>query len=267
MDDKMIVVVFDNEKQAYAGFKALKDLHAEGTITLYASAVIAKDADGKVIVKEAAERGPLGTGVGLVAGGLIGLLGGPVGAAFGAYTGSLGGVLYDLAKAGVGEDFLAEVEQQLQPGKVAVVAEVWEEWVMPVDTRMEAAGGVVFRRAREEVLDHQLERDAASLKAEVAGLRAERARAGKEAKAKLQAKIAAAKARLRATRDRAKAASEATKREAEAKVKSLKEQLAKAQGDAKTKLRARIAEVQAEHKRRAAKLRQAWKLTKEALAS
>jgi len=100
MDDKMIVVVFDNEKQAYAGFKALKDLHAEGTITLYASAVIAKDADGKVIVKEAAERGPLGTGVGLVAGSLLGLLGGPVGAAFGAYTGSLGGVLYDLAKPG-----------------------------------------------------------------------------------------------------------------------------------------------------------------------
>jgi len=267
MDDKMIVVVFDNEKQAYAGFKALKDLHAEGTITLYASAVIAKDADGKVIVKEAAERGPLGTGVGLVAGSLLGLLGGPVGAAFGAYTGSLGGVLYDLAKAGVGEDFLGEVEQRLQPGKVAVVAEVWEEWVMPVDTRMEAAGGVVFRRAREEVLDHQLERDAASLKAEVAALKAERAQAGKEAKAKLQAKIATAKAKLRATRDRAKAASEATKREAEAKAKSLKEQLAKARGDAKAKLRARIAEVQSEHERRAVKLRQAWKLTKEALAS
>ncbi len=266
MDDKMIVAIFDNEKQAYAGLKALKDLHAEGSITLYASAVIAKDADGKVTVKEAAERGPLGTGVGLVAGSLIGLLGGPVGAAFGAYTGSLGGVLYDLAKAGVGEDFLAEVEQQLQPGKVAVVAEVWEEWVMPVDTRMEAAGGVVFRRAREEVLDHQLERDAAALRAEVAELKAERARAGKEAKGKLQAKITTAKAKLRATRDRAKAASEATKRETEAKVKSLKEQLAKAQGDAKAKLRARIAEVQSEHERRAVKLRQAWKLTKEALA-
>jgi uncharacterized membrane protein len=267
MDDKMIVAVFDSEKQAYAGFKALRDLHAEGTITLYASAVIAKDADGKVIVKEAAERGPLGTGVGLVAGSLLGLLGGPMGAAWGAYTGSLGGVLYDLAKAGVGEDFLAEVEQQLQPGKVAVVAEVWEEWVMPVDTRMEAAGGVVFRRAREEVLDHQLERDAASLKSEVAALKAERAQAGTEAKAKLQAKIAAVKAKLRATRDRAKAASEATKREAEAKAKSLNEQLAKARGDAKAKLRARIAEVQSEHKRRAVKLRQAWKLTKEALAS
>ena len=266
MDDKMIVVIFDNEKQAYEGFKALKDLHAEGSITLYASAVLAKDAGGKVTVKETAERGPLGTGVGLVTGSLIGLLGGPVGAALGAYAGSLGGVLYDLAKAGVGVDFLSEVEQQLQPGKVAVVAEVWEEWVMPVDTHMEAAGGVVFRRARAEVLDYQLERDAAALKAELAELKAERAQAGKEAKAKLQAKIATAKARLRATRDRAKAASEATKREMEGKARSLKEQLAKAQGGAKAKLRARIAEVQSEHKRRAAKLHQAWELTKEALA-
>ena len=267
MEDKMIVVIFDNEKQAYEGFKALKDLQAEGSITLYASAVIAKDADGKLTVEETAERGPVGTGVGLVTGSLIGLLGGPVGAALGAYAGSLGGVLYDLAKAGVGADFLAEVEQELKPRKVAVVAEIWEEWVMPVDTRMEAAGGVVFRRAREEVLDDQLERDAAADKAEVAELKAERARAGKEAKAKLQAKITAAKAKLRATRDRAKAASEATKREMEGKVKSLKAQLAKAQGDAKAKVRAHIAEVQSEHKRRAAKLHQAWELTKEALAT
>lgn len=266
MNDKMIVVIFDDEKKAYEGIKALKDLHAEGSITLYASAVIAKDAGGKVTIKQEADEGPLGTGVGLVTGSLIGLLGGPVGVAIGATAGTFGGVLYDLAKAGVGEDFLSEVEQQLQPGKVAVVAEVWEEWVMPVDTHMEAAGGVVFRRAREEVLDDQLERDAAAHKAEIAELKAERARAGKEAKAKLQAKIATAKAKLQATQDRANAALEATKREMDAKVKSLKEQMAKAQADRKAKLEKRIAEVQSEHKRRAAKLHQAWELTKEALA-
>ena len=148
MNDKMIVVIFDNEKKAYEGVKALKDLDAEGSITLYASAVIAKDASGKLTVKQEADQGPLGTGVGLLTGSLIGLLGGPVGVALGASAGTFGGMLYDFAKVGVGEDFLDEVGQHLQPGKVAVVAEIWEEWVMPVDTRMEAAGGVVFRRAR-----------------------------------------------------------------------------------------------------------------------
>ncbi|MGA2603142.1 MAG: DUF1269 domain-containing protein [Verrucomicrobiia bacterium] len=266
MDNKMIVVIFDNEKQAYEGSRALKDLHAEGSITLYASAVIAKDAGGKVTVKQEADEGPLGTGVGLVTGSLIGLLGGPVGVAIGATAGTFGGVLYDFAKVGVGGDFLDEVGHHLQPGKVAVVAEVYEEWVMPVDTRMEAAGGVVFRRARAEVLDSQIERDATALKAELADLKAEHARANKQAKAKLQAKINSARAKLEATQDRAKAAAEAAKREMDAKVKSLKEQVAKAQGDAKAKLEARIAEVQSEHKRRSGKLHQAWELTKEALA-
>jgi len=265
MDDKMIVVVFDNEKKAYEGSKDLRDLHAEGSITLYASAVIAKDASGKVTVKQAADQGPLGTAVGLVTGSLIGLLGGPVGVVLGAYVGTVGGVLYDLAKVGVSEDFLSEVGQNLQPGKVAVVAEVWEEWVMPIDTRMEAAGGVVFRRARGEVLDYQIERDATALKAEIADLKAEFAQADKEAKEKLQAKITAAKAKLQATQDRAKAALEATKREMDAKMKSLKEQMAKAQDDRKAKLEKRIAEVKSDYTRRTDKLHQALELTKEAL--
>ena len=241
-------------------------MHAEGSITLYASAVIAKDAGGKVIVKQAADEGPLATGVGLITGSLIGLLGGPVGVAIGAYAGTFGGMLYDLAKVGVGEDFLVEVERQLHPGKVAVVAEVYEEWVMPVDARMEAAGGVVFRRARAEVLDSQIDRDAAALKAEVTDLEAEYARANKETKAKLRAKINAAKARLHATQDRAKAASEAAKREMDAKIESLKEQMAKARGDTKAKLEARMAEVRSEYKRRSDKLHQAGELIKEALA-
>ena len=43
------------------------------------------------------------------------------------------------------------MRQQLQPGKFAVVAEIQEDWTTPVDTRMEAIGGKVFRRALSEV--------------------------------------------------------------------------------------------------------------------
>jgi uncharacterized membrane protein len=266
MNNKMIVAVFDNEKNAYEGSNALRELHAEGSISLYASAVIAKDTDGKVTIKQAAERGPVGTGVGLLTGSLIGLLGGPVGAAVGASAGTFGGVLYDLAKAGVGGEFLDEVSRELQPGKVAVVAEIQEEWLTPLDTRMEAIGGVVLRRAREDVVDAQIERDASTFKAELVALKAEHAQASKQAKAKLQAKINSAKAKLQATQDRAKMEAESAKREMEAKIESLKKQVAKAKGDAKAKLEARITEVQADHKRRSSKLRQAWELTKEALA-
>jgi len=265
--DKMIVVVFDSDSKAYEGSKALKELHDEGSITLYARAVIAKDAGGKVTVKEAADQGPLGMSIGLVTGSLIGLLGGPVGVAVGAYVGTFGGMLYDLANVGVGEDFLAEVGGRLKPGKTAVVAEVEEEWTMPVDTRMEAAGGVVFRRILGEVQEALIERDSDAFEAELAQLKAEYAQAKGDAKAKLQEKIDATKAKLQATHDRAKAALEAAKQKMDAKIKTLQEQATKAKGDAKAKIEARIAEVKSEYKQRTDKLKQAWELTKQALAA
>ena len=42
--------------------------------------------------------------------------------------------------------------QTLRAGDVGVVADVTEEWVAPVDARMEALSGVVCRRAKGEVL-------------------------------------------------------------------------------------------------------------------
>lgn len=266
MEDKMIVAVFENERTAYEGLKALNDMDAEGGITLYASAVIAKNAEGKLTVKQTADEGPLGTGVGLFTGSLIGLLGGPAGVAVGALAGMAGGVLYDLAQVGVGGDFLDEVGRQLTPGKVAVVAEIWEEWVTPLDTRMEAVGGIVLRRTRGEFVDAQIESDIAGLKAEVANLKAEYARANKEARAKLQAKIDTAKTKLKAAQDRAGVAAEATKREMDAKLGALIAHVAKAKGDAKAKLESRIAELQSDYRRRADKLHRAWELTKEAVA-
>jgi hypothetical protein len=206
-------------------------------------------------------------GIGLVTGSLIGLLGGPVGVAVGAYVGTFGGMLYDLANVGVGEDFLAEVGGRLKPGKTAVVAEVEEEWTMPVDTRMEAAGGVVFRRVLGEVQEALIERDSDAFEAELAQLKAEYAQAKGDAKAKLQAKIDATKAKLQATHDRAKAALETARQKMDAKIKSLQEQAAKAKGDAKAKIEARIAEVQSEYKQRTDKLKKAWELTKQALAA
>lgn len=264
--DKILIVVFDSEKKAYEGLKALKELDAEGSIELYSTAVIAKDGSGNVTVKQAADEGPLGSAVGMLTGSLIGLLGGPAGVVIGAGAGMIGGGLYDLARVGVGEDFLGEVDEQLRPGKTALVAEVWEEWVMPVDTRMASADGIVFRRARGEVLDALIERDTAAQKAEFAQLKEEYARASREARAKLQTKLDGAKAKLQATQERAKAAFEAAKQETDAKAKSLQQKVTKSQGEAKAKLQTRIDKIRSEHKQRSEKLHQAWELTKEALA-
>lgn len=265
--DKMLVVVFDSEPKAYDGSKALQELQNEGSINLYAKAVIARSAGGKVEVKQEGDMGPVGTAVGLFTGSLIGLLGGPVGVAVGATAGTVGGLFYDLGHLTVGEDFLSEVEKTLLPGKAAVVAEVWEEWTLPVDLRMEALGGVVFRRTSEDVFDAQVERDAAALKADLAELKAERDRATGEARAKLQAKVDAAKGRLKAAQDAIQARIEASQKKTEAKVKSLQEQAAKESGERKAKRETRIAELKADQKRRYDLLKQAWDLAKEALSA
>jgi uncharacterized membrane protein len=267
MMDKMLVVVFDSELKAYDGSRALQELQNEGSINLYAKAVVTRDASGKVAVKQEGDMGPVGTAVGLLSGSLIGLIGGPVGIAIGAYAGTVGGMFYDLAHLGIGEDFLYEVEQSLLPGKAAVVAEIWEEWTLPVDNRMEALGGVVFRRTSVEVVDEQIERDVAALDAELAELKAERDQATGEARAKLQAKVDAAKGKLQAAQDAIQARIEASQKETEAKIKSLQEQAAKESGERKAKREARIAELKADQQRRSDLLKQAWELTKEALAA
>ena len=50
--DKVVAVVFNDEKQAYEGLRAFRDLHTDGSITLYSNAVVAKDPSGKVVVRE-----------------------------------------------------------------------------------------------------------------------------------------------------------------------------------------------------------------------
>jgi uncharacterized membrane protein len=265
--DKYLVIGFENELKAFDGSRALQDLQDEGSINLYAKAVIVRDASGKVSVKQEGDMGPIGTAVGLLTGSLIGLIGGPVGMAVGATAGVYGGMVYDLANLGVGEDFLTEVSQYLQPGKAAVVAEVWEEWTVPVNTRMEALGGVVFRRSRNEVLDLVVERDVKALKADLADLEAEYKQATGEAKAKLQEQVEATKAKLHAIQDGIQTKIEASQKETEAKVNSLQAQAAKKSGERKAKLEARIAELKADQKRRIEILKQAWELIKEALAA
>ena len=84
---KFVVVVFPDEAKASEGLHAFKELDAEDSLTVYAGAVIVKDAEGTVSVKERHGRRPFGAAVGAVLGGLIGLMGGPAVAAVGAAGG------------------------------------------------------------------------------------------------------------------------------------------------------------------------------------
>src|SRR5271157_4448029 len=220
--DRMLVVVFDTEPEAYVGKKTLYQLDDEGSIAVYGDAVIYKKADGTATVKQSNDPAPLGTLLGTSLGSLIGLLGGPVGLAIGASAGLLGGSIADLNNARIGADFVDDVTKELVPGKYAVVAEIQEEWTTPVDLRMESIGGKVFRRTLSNVRHTVNEEENDAINADLAQLKAEHAKAHADRKAKLQEKINQLDSKIQAQLQKAKDRREAAERQAQAKVQVLK---------------------------------------------
>jgi uncharacterized membrane protein len=263
----MLVAVFETESAAFEGLSALKDLHRDGDITLYASAVIVKDKTGKINLKQAAEDGPVGTALGLLTGSLIGILGGPAGLAIGAAAGGLAGLFYDLDKSGIDATFLDDVAKSLTVGKAAVLAEVEESWTAPVDTRLHERGGIVFRRLRAEVIEDQFVRESAAFDANLKALQDDLKQGIAESRAAIQKDIEQVKKQIKVTQDLAKARLDQAKAEMDARVSALQDQAKGASDRAKARINKRIAEVKADFDVRSRKLNQAWSLTREALAA
>jgi DNA anti-recombination protein RmuC len=175
-------------------------------------------------------------------------------------------LIFDLNKSGIDVQFVDDVSKALSAGKAAVLADVEESWTAPVDTRVGKLGGMVFRRLRSEVVEDQLVRESAAFQAEVKQLKEEQAQARAENKAAIQAQIDEAKKKAQVMQDQAKGRIDQAQREAEAKITALQGQLKQASDRQKAKIEKRIAEVKADLGARGAKLQEAGRLAKEALA-
>lgn len=115
----LAVVTFDNVDEAGQVREALRELEHEQLISLNDSAVVVKDADGKVHVQNQMDRG---VKVGAVGGGLLGLL---IGSIFLPFAGVLGGALVGAAigkvvDMGVDQKFVQDVTNALTPGTSAL---------------------------------------------------------------------------------------------------------------------------------------------------
>ena len=245
----------------------MKELDAEGSLTLYGMAVIAKDAKGNISTKAAADAGPLGTAVGTLVGGLLGVIGGPVGSLAGAAGGALIGSVGDLFDYGVGADFVEKVAAELAPGKAAIIAEIGEDWTTPLDTQMETFGGTVLRTWRADFEDDQIENEIAAERAELAELKAEHAQAKQEVESKACCENRADEGQSQKIGGPRQSQLDALHQETQAKIAALEKQFTGAREDAREKINHRIAALRARHEKRAAKLKQAGQLTKEALAA
>lgn len=239
--EKLLAVVFEDEKTAYEGARTLMALDAEGSLDVRATAVVKKNGEGTVTTKRADPGIPAMTIGGTALGSLIGLLAGPVGLGVGAAAGALSGLIADVYSSGVDADFLNDVSEALTPGKCAVVASVTEEWVTPIDTRMEALGGVVFRMLRSTSEDEHASREAAAMRAEIDQLKAELSKANANRKTKLQAQIDRLTERRAKKLADAQARSAQIKQEWQAKVEALQKKAEQEKAEAKAAIDLRIA--------------------------
>ena len=219
----------------------VQTLDDEGSIAVYEAAIISKDSGGEVQVEDAGEDMPFGTGTGMLLGGLLGLL-------------------MDADVAGVDDDFLDTITRKLEPGNFALIAEISEGWTVPLDTRIEELGGTIHRGWRVDVDDERLSRDVEVTRREFAQLEAEWSRAPGDDKKGIQKKMDKVRDRLKSLEKKTDQRLTTLEKETEMRLKKLDEQIAKADADTKPRFEAARAEIQADHDRRAMKLKSANEL-------
>ena len=154
---EMMVIAFEAEDTADEVLRSLKELDRESVVDLKSAAVIVRDAEDKVRIRETrdfdAKQGAIG---GAVAGGLLGLLKGRLikGAILGAAGGAVAGKGIDL---GIEDDYLKEVGDSLGSGTSALVAIVdfqrAESAMLELD---KYEGGKILRHALSDEVYQQL---------------------------------------------------------------------------------------------------------------
>ena len=153
----LIVILFDNAEEAGQVRETLRSAQRENYLSLDDSAVVVKDEDGKIHVKNEMDRG---VKIGAVGGGLLGLmLAGiffPVG---GLIIGAVGGALVGKAfNTGIDQKFVKDVEAEMQPGTSAIFFIVREANVDMAVASLRPYKGKVLQTTLPEEDEEELRR-------------------------------------------------------------------------------------------------------------
>ena len=253
--NEYVIAIFSDEANAAKGVQALEALHAAGTLTVYGTIVVRRDANGDLTIEQRSEQGPATAGVGSLLGGLIGLFGARAGAFW-----------RDHLRTEVSDEFLDDVVRELVPDKHAVIAEVSRDSSTSFDAPIEALGGTVLRERRDDLSADLIEKRVGSRTAELAEWKAQRAAETVEKiGSTLEAEIEQAQARLQRMAETAKQRLHDTKAELEAKLDALDKQAAKAKIDVKAQIERRMDDLRKELHDRQKKLAHAWEEARQAL--
>lgn len=246
-----IAAAFTTEAAAYEGLRALQRLHGDGTITLYETVVIERRPTGEIVTQHyrQSERPLNRTAVGALLGALAGAFAGPVGIALGGSVGIFGGAIDDAIRWTVSDEYVERIERHVPPGSFAVIAEVHESELAPVDAAMAALGGRLFRETRRDFFGDLLQK------------RVEAHRAA----ARHQRLDHHERETLRRTAREASDELEDTRRELEEKLRALDEQVAAARPGVREDLERRMADLRRDFDERERKLSSALDTANEAL--
>lgn len=157
---QIIVAAFQEEDAADGALKALKEAKKEKLISIDNAAVIRKDEEGKLHIKETADMGGgKGAGIGALVGGAIGLLAGPLGVASGGALGAaVGGITAKLYDGGFKDERLEQIGGSLEPGTSAIVAVIEHRWVADLERELAEEGANVMTTALAADIAEQLQK-------------------------------------------------------------------------------------------------------------
>ena len=148
----MFVAAFVDERAADTALEGLKEAKRSGEFYYDDAAVIRRDAEGKLHIKETGDMSSgKGAGIGALVGGVIGILGGPAGIAIGAGAGAAIGGIAAHHDAGFSNESLKEIGSALVPGSSAIAATTSQMFVEEV--RRQAQSGETLSAAREIASD------------------------------------------------------------------------------------------------------------------
>lgn len=157
---QLIVAAFNSEDSARRALNQLKMAQSEQRIEIQDAAVLRKDRDGKLHIKETSDWGTgKGAAIGGVAGAAVGLIAGPallVPVAVGALIGGLSAKWRDSEQR---DDRLEKLGQDLKPGSSAIIVVAGSASVDEIKGAFQEAGGDTLVEQLGADIAAQLEAD------------------------------------------------------------------------------------------------------------
>ena len=141
---QLIVAAFQDENGAEVALNQLKEAKKEKLVNIKDAAILRKDAQGQLHIRETGDMtGRRGGVIGGVVGAGLGILTGGATLAIAGISAGVGALAAKLRDGGFKDDRLRQLGAGLKPGSSAIVAVIEHTWVREAEEELQKAGANV----------------------------------------------------------------------------------------------------------------------------